>query len=57
LEQLRALFASLTTEPNVEVKAIHPKAVPAILTTAADVDAWLTAPMRWRCDGRFSTTR
>jgi hypothetical protein len=29
----------------------------AILTTAAEVDAWLTAPMRWRCNGRFSTTR
>jgi hypothetical protein len=27
LEQLRALFASLTTEPNAEVKAIHPKAM------------------------------
>jgi putative SOS response-associated peptidase YedK len=38
------LYGFLTTAPNVEVKAIHPKAMPVILTTQAEVDAWLTAP-------------
>jgi putative SOS response-associated peptidase YedK len=38
------LYGFLTTAPNVEVKAIHPKAMPVILTTPAEVDAWLTAP-------------
>jgi putative SOS response-associated peptidase YedK len=38
------LFAFLTTEPNAEVGAIHPKAMPVILTTAAEVETWLTAP-------------
>jgi putative SOS response-associated peptidase YedK len=38
------LYGFLTTAPNVEVKAIHPRAMPVILTTPAEVDAWLTAP-------------
>ena len=38
------LFAFLTTEPNLEVGAVHPKAMPAILTTAEEIDVWLTAP-------------
>jgi putative SOS response-associated peptidase YedK len=38
------LFAVLTTEANAEVKAIHPKAMPVILTTAAEVETWVTAP-------------
>jgi putative SOS response-associated peptidase YedK len=38
------LFGFLTAAPNVEVKAIHPKAMPVILTTPAEVDAWLTLP-------------
>jgi putative SOS response-associated peptidase YedK len=38
------LFAFLTTEPNAEVKAIHPKAMPVILTTPAEVETWLAAP-------------
>jgi putative SOS response-associated peptidase YedK len=42
-ETTNDLFAFLTTEPNAEVKAIHPKAMPVILTTAADVDQWLDA--------------
>jgi putative SOS response-associated peptidase YedK len=37
------LFAFLTTEPNKEVAAVHPKAMPVILTTPAQVDTWLTA--------------
>jgi hypothetical protein len=38
------LYAFLTTEPNAEVGAIHPKAMPVILTTPQDVEAWMTAP-------------
>jgi putative SOS response-associated peptidase YedK len=38
------LFAFLTTEPNAEVGAIHPKAMPVILTEAAECEAWLDAP-------------
>jgi putative SOS response-associated peptidase YedK len=43
-ETTNDLYGFLTTAPNVEVKAIHPKAMPVILTTPAEVDAWLTAP-------------
>ncbi len=38
------LFAFLTTEPNAEVGAIHPKAMPVILTTPEEIEQWLTAP-------------
>jgi len=38
------LFAFLTTDPNAEVGAIHPKAMPVILTTSDDIEAWMTAP-------------
>jgi putative SOS response-associated peptidase YedK len=38
------LFGVLTTEPNAEVRLIHPKAMPVILTTPAEMDAWITAP-------------
>jgi len=38
------LFAFLTTEPNREVGAAHPKAMPAILTQPEELDAWMTAP-------------
>ena len=38
------LFAFLTTEPNAEVGAIHPKAMPSILTTRDEIETWLTAP-------------
>jgi putative SOS response-associated peptidase YedK len=34
----------LTTEPNKEVGAIHPKAMPLILTTRHEIDLWMTAP-------------
>jgi len=37
------LFAFLTTDPNSEVRRIHPKAMPVILTTPAEVETWLTA--------------
>ena len=38
------LFAFLTTDPNREVGALHPKAMPVILTTAEERDVWLRAP-------------
>jgi putative SOS response-associated peptidase YedK len=34
----------LTTEANAVVKPIHPKAMPAILTTAEEHDVWMRAP-------------
>ncbi len=43
-ETTNDLFAFLTTEPNAEVAAVHPKAMPVILTTAEEIDLWLTAP-------------
>jgi hypothetical protein len=36
--------AFLTCEPNAEVGRVHPKAMPAILTTTEEYDAWLRAP-------------
>src|ERR1700689_2869103 len=38
------LFAFLTTEPNAVVAPIHPKAMPVILTTSDEIEAWLGAP-------------
>lgn len=38
------LFAFLTTEPNAIVAPIHAKAMPVILTTQEELDAWMTAP-------------
>ncbi len=38
------LFAFLTCEPNAEVGAIHPKAMPVILTTDEEREVWLRAP-------------
>jgi putative SOS response-associated peptidase YedK len=40
------LFAFLTTEPNAIVKPIHPKAMPVILTTADEIETWMTAPAK-----------
>lgn len=37
------LFSFLTTEPNAEVAAIHPKAMPVILSNT-EADAWLSYP-------------
>jgi putative SOS response-associated peptidase YedK len=37
------LFGFLTTEANAVVAPIHPKAMPVILTSAAEVDSWLEA--------------
>ena len=38
------LFAFLTTEPNREVGAVHPKAMPVILTNPLELELWFTAP-------------
>ena len=45
-ETTNDLFAFLTTEANAEVGAIHPKAMPVILTTAEEIGHWLTAPLQ-----------
>ncbi len=37
------LYGFLTTEANAEVGAVHPKAMPVILTSPDAVQAWLTA--------------
>jgi putative SOS response-associated peptidase YedK len=37
------LFAFLTTEPNAEVGAVHPKAMPVILTQPDECEAWMSA--------------
>lgn len=38
------LFAFLTTEPNAEVGAAHPKAMPVVLTNEEERDVWMRAP-------------
>lgn len=43
-EETADLFAFLTTGPNAEVGAIHPKAMPVILTTQEECETWMTAP-------------
>ena len=43
-ETTNDLFAILTTAPNAEVGAIHPKAMPVILRTPEEVEHWLAAP-------------
>lgn len=39
------LFGFLTTEANREVGAIHPKAMPVILTQPEELDIWMNAPI------------
>jgi putative SOS response-associated peptidase YedK len=43
-ETTNDLYGFLTTEPNAELAPIHPKAMPVILRTEDEVEAWLTAP-------------
>ena len=43
-ETTNDLFAFLTTESNRKVGAVHPKAMPVILTTPEEIDLWMTAP-------------
>lgn len=38
------LYGFLTTEPNAIVAPVHSKAMPVILTTAEEVETWMTAP-------------
>jgi putative SOS response-associated peptidase YedK len=38
------LFGFLTCDPNTEVGAVHPKAMPVVLTTEAEIETWMTAP-------------
>ena len=42
-ESVNDLYAFLTCEPNAEVGAIHPKAMPVILRTREEIDIWMTA--------------
>ncbi len=44
-ETTNDLFAILTTAPNAEVSAIHPKAMPVILRNADDIERWMSAPV------------
>jgi putative SOS response-associated peptidase YedK len=43
-ETTNDIFAFLTTEPNKLVGAIHPKAMPVILTKREEIDIWMMAP-------------
>ena len=43
-ETTNDIFAFLTINPNADVGAIHPKAMPVILRTEEERDAWMTAP-------------
>jgi putative SOS response-associated peptidase YedK len=43
-ETTNDLFGFLTTEPNKEVWAIHPKAMPVILRTQEEIDRWMDGP-------------
>ncbi len=43
VEGKQQLFGFLTTDANAEVGAVHPKAMPVILTTPAKIEQWMTA--------------
>lgn len=38
------LFGFLTCEPNAEVGAVHPKAMPVILSDPDEIETWMNAP-------------
>jgi putative SOS response-associated peptidase YedK len=38
------LYSILTTEPNKDVKPVHSKAMPVVLTEPGEWETWLTAP-------------
>lgn len=48
------ILGFLTTKPNAEVEAVHPKAAPVILTTLEEVDVWMRprGTRRRLCNGR-----
>jgi putative SOS response-associated peptidase YedK len=43
-ETTNDLYGFLTTEPSFPVTAIHPKAMPVILTLPEEIEIWMTAP-------------
>ena len=43
-ETVDDLFAFLTCAPNAEVRSVHPKAMPVILTKPDEWETWLGAP-------------
>jgi putative SOS response-associated peptidase YedK len=43
------LYGFLTTDPNAVVGPVHPKAMPAILTTPEEAEVWMTAPWAEAC--------
>ena len=43
-ETTNDIFAFLTINPNADIEAFHPKAMPVILRTPEEVETWLTAP-------------
>ena len=47
-ETTNDIFAFLTTEPNKEVGAIHPRAMPVVLTAREEIDVWMNAPAEKR---------
>ena len=50
-ETINDLYAFLTTDPNKEVGAIHPKAISVILTKPEEWETWLIAD--WAVAGRL----
>ena len=45
VEGVHQLFGFLTTDANAEVGTIHPKAMPVILRSEAEIEIWMTAPV------------
>jgi len=43
-ETTNDIFAFLTINPNAEIEALHPKAMPVILRAPQEMDAWMAAP-------------
>lgn len=44
VEGTHLLYSILTTEPNKDVKPVHSKAMPVVLTEPEEWETWLTAP-------------
>ncbi len=44
VEGEHTLFGFLTCDANDVVGAVHPKAMPVILTNEAEIEQWMTAP-------------